>query len=111
MSADMVWLLYTLLAALQVAALLSAIHALFTVRTPQGTIAWVVGLVAFPLLAVPLYWFFGSRRFDTHAQVMARKFEESRDRITAIREATAPYRANPADLLPPEAATLTAIAL
>jgi cardiolipin synthase A/B len=106
----MVWLLYTLLAALQVAALLSAIHALFTVRTPQGTIAWVVGLIAFPLLAVPLYWFFGSRRFDTHAQVMARKFGESRDRIAAIREAAARYRTNPDDLRPPEAATLTAIA-
>jgi cardiolipin synthase len=106
----MLWLLSSLLLALQVTGVISAVHALFTVRTPQGTIAWVIGLLAFPLLAVPLYWFFGSRRFDTHALVMERKFEESRDRITAIRQATAPYRVDPADLRPPEAATLTAIA-
>ena len=31
-------------------AILSAIHALFTVRTAQGTIAWIVGLVAFPIV-------------------------------------------------------------
>lgn len=106
----MVWIFYTLLAVLQVLAILSAVHALFTVRTPQGTIAWVIGLIAFPLLAVPLYWFFGSRRFDTHALVMARKFEESRDRILAIRAAAEIYRTSPAKLHPPEAAALTAIA-
>jgi cardiolipin synthase len=32
----------------------SAIHALFTVRTPQGTVAWAVGLIAFPWLGLPL---------------------------------------------------------
>ena len=31
-------------------------------RTPQGTIAWVAALIAFPLLAVPAYLLFGSRR-------------------------------------------------
>ena len=40
--------------ALEGVAILSAVHALFTVRTAQGTIAWIVGLVAFPILSLPL---------------------------------------------------------
>ena len=55
-------------------AILSAAHALFTVRTAQGTIAWVIGLIAFPWLGLPLYWLFGCRRFDAHAQAMQRKW-------------------------------------
>ena len=62
---------------LEAIAILSAIHALFTVRTAQGTIAWIVGLVAFPILGLPLYWFFGSRRFESHSETMRRKAGES----------------------------------
>jgi len=40
-----------------------AIHALSHVRTPQGTIAWILSLVMFPWAAVPLYWIFGRAKF------------------------------------------------
>ena len=106
----MFWIFSILFLALEVAAILSAVHALFTVRTPQGTIAWIVGLIAFPLLSVPLYWFFGSRRFETHALIMGRKFEESREKILAIRQALDVYRSDSSRLAPPGAATLTAMA-
>ena len=42
----------------------SSLHALMTVRTPQGTIAWVVSLNTMPLLAVPAYWVFGRSKFE-----------------------------------------------
>jgi cardiolipin synthase len=35
-----------------------------TVRTPQGTVAWVVSLNAMPLLAVPAYLVFGRSKFE-----------------------------------------------
>lgn len=54
--------------AIELVAIASAIHALFTVRTAQGTVAWVIGLIAFPWLGLPLYWFFGSRRFEAHSR-------------------------------------------
>ncbi|RLB53131.1 MAG: cardiolipin synthase [Deltaproteobacteria bacterium] len=43
--------------------LYSAVHAVMSTRTPQGTIAWAVSLVAFPYLTVPAYWVFGRSRF------------------------------------------------
>ena len=41
----------------------SAVRALFTARSPQGAIAWVMGMITFPYVAVPLYWIFGRNRF------------------------------------------------
>ncbi len=42
---------------------LSAIRAVMDTRTPQGAIAWVVALIGFPYLALPMFWIFGGRRF------------------------------------------------
>lgn len=57
--------------------LLSSLHALMTVRTPQGTIAWVVSLNAMPIVAVPAYWVFGRSKFAGY--VIQRR---SRDELT-----------------------------
>ena len=42
----------------------SAVHAVMSTRTPQGTIAWVACLVLCPYLAVPAYWVLGRSRFQ-----------------------------------------------
>lgn len=49
---------------LYVIGFLHVIHALMTVRTAQGAIAWIISLAAFPFLAIPLYWIAGRRRFE-----------------------------------------------
>ena len=61
----------------------SSIHALMSVRTPQGTIAWVVSLNALPIVSVPAYWVFGRSKFQgyvdarqAHDENMAQKIEE-----------------------------------
>ncbi len=54
-----------------------AISALFAVkeaRTPQGAVAWVMGLIAFPFIAFPLYLIFGRRRFAGY--IDARRSED-----------------------------------
>ena len=62
------WNLWGLLVTLiQVAGLLHALHALFCVRTSQGTVAWILFLVVFPWLAIPLYWIFGRNKFSGYA--------------------------------------------
>src|SRR5438270_7448381 len=33
-------------------------------RTPQGAIAWAIALIAFPYIALPLFWIFGKRKFE-----------------------------------------------
>jgi cardiolipin synthase len=48
-----------------------------TVRTAQGTIAWVVSLNAVPVVAVPAYWVFGRSKFEGY--VIQR---QSRDHLT-----------------------------
>ncbi len=40
-----------------------ALRAIMTARTSQGAAAWAIGLIAFPLIALPLYSIFGGRRF------------------------------------------------
>ena len=42
----------------------SAIDAVMTSRTPQGSIAWATSLLTFPYLAVPAYWVFGRSKFQ-----------------------------------------------
>lgn len=41
----------------------SAVRAIMDARTPQGAIAWALALIAFPYLALPLFWVFGKRKF------------------------------------------------
>ncbi len=57
--------------------LYSAVHAVMSTRTPQGTIAWAVSLVAFPYFTVPAYWVFGRSRF--HGYITERVTGMSRD--------------------------------
>lgn len=57
--------------ALHAAGFLHVLHALLHVRTAQGTIAWIIALVAFPWIAIPFYWFLGRHRF--HGYVEARR--------------------------------------
>lgn len=55
---------------LHLAGVLAAAHALMHTRTPQGTIAWVLGLLLLPELTLLPYLFLGASRFrgylDTH---------------------------------------------
>lgn len=82
----MAWVLAGIYIAAEIVAIASAVHALFTVRTPQGTIAWVVGLIAFPWLGLPLYWFFGSRRFDAHSLAMQKILRRHESKIHEVHE-------------------------
>ena len=42
----------------------AAIDALWQSRTAQGTAAWVIALLLMPLVSLPFYLLFGSRRFS-----------------------------------------------
>lgn len=49
--------------ALYIIGVLHVFHALMNVRTSQGTIAWVLSLLAVPFIAIPMYWLVGKSRF------------------------------------------------
>jgi cardiolipin synthase len=48
----------------QVLGLISAVEAIMSTRTAPGAIAWTLGLVAAPVIAVPAYWVFGRSKFE-----------------------------------------------
>ncbi len=58
----------------------AAIHAVMTVRTAQGAIAWSVSLVSFPFVALPAYLVLGRSKFEG----VTTAYEESRDQIDAL---------------------------
>lgn len=61
------WGLAALLA-FYVVGFLHILHALMHTRTSQGTIAWVVSLMAMPFLAIPLYWLLGRSKFSGYVR-------------------------------------------
>ena len=60
----------------EVLGILSAMHAVMNVRTPQGSIAWTVSLVIMPVVSVPAYWVFGRDKFNGY--VVARRADDGR---------------------------------
>jgi cardiolipin synthase len=87
------------------AGFICALHALMWVRTPQGTIAWVVSLVAFPYLSVPAYFVLGRSKF--------RGYRIARQILEASSEAGAALAVQPFVVRPPEehGSLLAAVAL
>ena len=94
----------------QVLGFLSAIHALFTVRTAQGATAWIVGLVAFPLVAVPAYFVFGCRRFNSHGRAMESKLKRHAGLMGQVFDDWQPYTVERSSLNPAAAGALAELA-
>jgi len=66
----------------QLLGVLSMLHAIRSVRTPQGAIAWCVGLLTLPIVVVPLYWIFGRSRFFGYREALRRALREQRGPAT-----------------------------
>jgi len=61
---------------IQILGVVCAVVALFHVRTPQGTVAWVVSLLTIPAVAIPAYLLFGRRRFVGYVLARRRHLRE-----------------------------------
>ena len=47
-----------------------AIRAIMTTRTSQGATAWALALTLLPFISLPLYWVFGSSKFDKYVNTL-----------------------------------------
>ncbi|SFQ13869.1 cardiolipin synthase [Nitrosomonas cryotolerans] len=63
----------------------SAWHAMNKVRTSQAAVAWAVGLVAMPILVLPLYWVFGQKRFAGYRDAIRQVGEQCKASVEAVR--------------------------
>ena len=106
----MPWIFSIVFLVVEAMAVASAVHALFTVRTAQGTIAWVIGLITFPWLGLPLYWFFGSRRFDAHSKVMKKALTTHQAKIHEAREEIRHFQVPRSAIKPNRVGDLAAVA-
>jgi cardiolipin synthase len=62
------WFIQTLGPLFYVAAVFVGFQAIRRARTPQGAVGWAVFLAAWPILAVPLYLFFGYARVQSYSE-------------------------------------------
>lgn len=78
------WMGITGVVLMHVLGIAHMVHAVLHVRTSQGTIAWVVTLITFPYVAIPLYWLLGRTRFEGY--VRARRSDD--DQMSRLVAAT-----------------------
>lgn len=77
--------------AFEVLGVLSTLHVLMRGPTPQSTIAWAFFLLLFPVLAVPLYWIFGPRKYDGYIDARRTSHSPFDGVVDALREAAIPH--------------------
>lgn len=83
-----------LFAVVQLLGLITSIFALLTTRTSQGTIAWVVTLIAFPWLGVPAYLFFGRTRFNGYVTARVEDEKYFRNKLGLFSKHIDPFLIN-----------------
>lgn len=70
----------------------SAVHAVMTARTPQGSIAWAVSLLLMPVPAVPAYWVFGRSRFNGYVTARRSGHVTIQEKLDQVLNQVAPWR-------------------
>ena len=83
-----------------VLAIFSAVEAVLKTRTAQGAIAWIISLLTFPFVAVPLYLVFGRNRFDGYLEDRVEIEEQTVKLIRDTRGSIEEHVIPPSDELP-----------
>ncbi|MEQ8655195.1 MAG: cardiolipin synthase [Kiloniellales bacterium] len=76
MQIDLTYLHFIGIVLLYAASAACVVHAIMDTRTSQGAVAWVIGLISFPILALPLYLIFGRRKFIGYVQARRLKTDQ-----------------------------------
>ena len=77
---------------LHVVGIATALHALYHSRSSQGSIAWILSLVMFPILTIPAYFIFGRTRFGGYREKIGAMIATRRAVYTEYREKLAEHR-------------------
>jgi cardiolipin synthase A/B len=75
--------------------LINAAHAVLHVRSSRGAIAWSMALIAFPWLAIPLYWVFGRNKFQGYTEALRRAYVEHHESVHEIYREILQYKVAP----------------
>jgi cardiolipin synthase len=66
------------------AGIANAAHAVMTVRSSRGAIAWSISLLTIPWVALPFYWVFGRNHFFGYREILRSAFALHRERVRDI---------------------------
>ncbi len=83
-----------------------AAHAVMTVRSSRGAIAWGISLVTFPWLAIPLYLTLGKNRFYAYAKALQNAYLEQYQLVSQVYSTILEFKA----VIPAKFATLAKLA-
>ena len=100
------WIDEAALAICHLLGIASALHALMNSRTSQGTTAWILSLVMFPYLALPLYWTAGRNRFTGYVRARRRDNSRLRDILDTMHRDLGRHEIEPRDAFGRAARTL-----
>ena len=79
----------------EILGILSAFNVIMRSRTSQGAIAWVIALVAFPLVPLPFYWVFGRNHFHGYLETLHSAIREQEPLVTKARDALRAHHGYP----------------
>lgn len=68
----------------ELAGILTAVHAVMNARTSQGAAAWAIALVTLPLVAIVLYAVFGRNRFQGYVRMRSRRDARIHHQVDAL---------------------------
>lgn len=77
-------------------------HAVINVRSSRGAIAWGISSIAFPWLAIPLYWIFSKTRFRGYREAISRAYYQRQNLVSYADDEILKFKAQ----LPQELATV-----
>ncbi|MDF7807288.1 cardiolipin synthase [Pontiellaceae bacterium B12219] len=77
---------------------ISAIVAIMTARTSQGSIAWAISLVMCPYVAVPAYWILGRSRFAGYVNLRTTTEDTVHEKLDELVASLEAYRLPISDL-------------
>lgn len=91
---EFLWILGAVLVLIEIVGLVFAVDSIMQGRTPQGTLAWCFALIMLPIVAVPFYLVFGSRRFAGYVKARRKRRGELAQLSAHLSRVLAPYAAN-----------------
>ena len=80
------------ISALHLVGIATALHALYYSRSSQGSIAWILSLMLFPFLTLPIYFIFGKTRFGGYRERISAMLVTHRELYAKYRALLAGYR-------------------
>jgi len=92
---DWHWSIGIAIFCIQAGGVLLALRAILISRTPQAGIAWVIGLITFPIIAIPLFLVFGESRFMGYKQAGRGDSPELDDLLNETDQRLRPFQTAP----------------